>query len=225
MDANKVLMDYESEADIPDSVDRSSKLRYSILNASVGYMAKVVHNSVKQKPYIGQYCYKTAALTSMFENEVEIFDIHVEQHNGSQIQLNSEQTMFLTVNNGKFGGSRIQLTPVSLLNDGLLDIALQHGPSGISQILRFFKYGIHQKGSHIYRDNYAYFRGRSVKITNKNTQAHNDDLYVPQKFQIDGECLWFNRFVKIEAIPGAVDIIVNYDEMMQQTSMKFKPTL
>ena len=47
MDANKVLIDYENEADIPETENLSEKLRYSILNASVGYMAKVVHNSVK----------------------------------------------------------------------------------------------------------------------------------------------------------------------------------
>ena len=35
-------------------------------------------------------------------------------------------------------------------------------------------------------------------------------------FQIDGECLWFSNFVKLEAIPGAVDLLVNYNEMMLQ---------
>lgn len=38
-------------------------------------------------------------------------------------------------------------------------------------------------------------------------------------FQIDGESLWFNKFVKIEAIPGALDLLVNYDEMMLQKGM------
>jgi len=47
MDANKVLMDYENEADIPETENRSSKLRYSIINAAVGYVAKIVHNALK----------------------------------------------------------------------------------------------------------------------------------------------------------------------------------
>lgn len=47
MDANKVLLDYENEADIPVTVDKASKFRYSIINAAVGYIAKVVHNAVK----------------------------------------------------------------------------------------------------------------------------------------------------------------------------------
>lgn len=38
----------------------------------------------------------------------------------------------------------------------------------------------------------------------------------PQMFQIDGEALWFTKFVKFEAIPGAVELLVDYEEMMQQ---------
>ena len=78
MDANKVLMDYENEADIPETENRSSKLRYSIINAAVGYVAKIVHNALKQKPYVGRYCYKTSGFTSFFDNELELFDIHIE---------------------------------------------------------------------------------------------------------------------------------------------------
>ena len=37
----------------------------------------------------------------------------------------------------------------------------------------------------------------------------------PQMFQLDGEALWFNNFVKMEAVPSAVPVIVNYEEMMQ----------
>lgn len=29
-------------------------------------------------------------------------------------------------------------------------------------------------------------------------------------FQIDGEPLWFKKFVKIEAVPAAVEVIVDY---------------
>ena len=42
-------------------------------------------------------------------------------------------------------------------------------------------------------------------------------------FQVDGEALWFNDFVKIEAIKGAVDVIVDYQEMMRQKGMLSKP--
>jgi len=34
-------------------------------------------------------------------------------------------------------------------------------------------------------------------------------------FQVDGEALWFNDFVKMEAIPSAVPILVDFKEMME----------
>ena len=38
-------------------------------------------------------------------------------------------------------------------------------------------------------------------------------------FQVDGEALWFTNFVKMEAVPRAVEIIVDYNELMQQKGM------
>lgn len=101
--------------------------------------------------------------------------------------MSAEQTMFLIIMNGKYGGTRIQMAPVCLLNDGLLDITMQHGPAGLTEMLRFVKYAVNRKGSHIYRDNYSYFRGRSIKITNKNlverprtSSADSDNLGIEE---------------------------------------------
>ena len=38
----------------------------------------------------------------------------------------------------------------------------------------------------------------------------------PQMFQIDGEALWFNDFVKLEVARNAVDVIVDYQQLMRQ---------
>ena len=64
------------------------------------------------------------------------------------------------------------MAPVTLLNDGLLDTCFQHGPAGISDMLKFVKYAINGKGQHIHRDDYAYFRSSSIRITNKNLHEH-----------------------------------------------------
>jgi len=61
--------------------------------------------------------------------------------------------------NGKFGGGRVNMSPVALLNDGLLDITMQHGPAGSKEIVHFLRHSVVGKGAHIYRNNYANFRG------------------------------------------------------------------
>lgn len=38
-------------------------------------------------------------------------------------------------------------------------------------------------------------------------------------FQIDGEALWFDEFAKIEVVPGAVDVLVDYAQMMEQKNL------
>ena len=63
------------------------------------------------------------------------------------------------------------MAPAAILNDGLLDVSMQHGPAGTKELLRFLKYGITQRGAHVFRDNYSQFRSKSIRITNKNVAA------------------------------------------------------
>ena len=44
------------------------KFRYSATSASLGFIAKVVHNAASHKPYFGQLSYGTSGLTSFFSN-------------------------------------------------------------------------------------------------------------------------------------------------------------
>ena len=77
--------------------------------------------------------------------------------------------MFLCVNNGRYGGSRITLAPAAILNDGLMDLSLQHGPSeGVMGLAKFFKSCVTNRGAHIYRHNYSYFRCKTLRLTNLN---------------------------------------------------------
>ena len=101
--------------------------------------------------------------------------------------------MVLCANNGKYGGSRIALCPGAILNDGLLDLCLQHGPSqGTFGLAKFFKTCVTQHGTHIYNDNYSYFRAKTLKLTNlnystaqaseENKEEEQEQQLVPQKF-------------------------------------------
>ena len=74
--------------------------------------------------------------------------------------------MFLIIMNGMYLGGQVQAAPIACLNDGLLDVTMHHGPAGTRELFAFLKTAMAQKGAHIYRDNYAYLRGRSLRITN-----------------------------------------------------------
>ena len=124
MDVNKVLLDYENEDDIPETEDRNAKFRYSVINAAVGFIAKVTHLAVNHKPYVGSGCYASSAIVNFFKSSTENFDVIIQKSDGSLIELKNEETLLLVVMNGKYGGGRIVICPSAILNDGLLDVCM-----------------------------------------------------------------------------------------------------
>ena len=72
-----MLLDYESEDDIPESENRATKFRYSVINAAVGYIAKATHSADSHKPYMGKHCYTSSAIVNFFGNDNETFEIDV----------------------------------------------------------------------------------------------------------------------------------------------------
>jgi len=186
MDVNKVLIDYEDEADIPLTEDRHKKVRYSVINSGVGFIAKITHDAVYHKPYMGKSCYVTSGLVNSFRCKSENFDVIIGQPDGSTIELYDETTLYLLVMNGKLGGGRLLLSPHALLNDGLLDITMQHGPAGLKEIAKYLKNCNVLKGAHIFKDNYGCFRGKWVKIVNKNlAQEPNTSSFDSDSFGIE----------------------------------------
>jgi len=135
MDVNKVLLDVEHEDEIVEVENRPSQFRYSVINAAVGYVAKVTHKAVNHKPYAGKACYITSAIANFLSSNTDNFDVLLQQPDGTRIELLNEETMLLLIMNGKFGGGRVCMSPMALLNDGLLDITLQHGPATVKEIV------------------------------------------------------------------------------------------
>ena len=72
VDVNKILLDADHESELREE-DLTKKFRYSIINAAVGYIAKVTHSSVKHKKYVGKLCYQTSGVTNFLNNETERF--------------------------------------------------------------------------------------------------------------------------------------------------------
>ena len=76
MDANKCLLDCEHEDEIPqDAENRSQKIRYSVINAAVGFVAKSVHKAISHKPIAGRACYFTSAVHNFFTTSTENYGV------------------------------------------------------------------------------------------------------------------------------------------------------
>jgi hypothetical protein len=57
-------MDAETEQDIPIE-ERSQRMRYSLINASIGFIAKCVFRGGTLKKYFGSMCYKAAGVVEL----------------------------------------------------------------------------------------------------------------------------------------------------------------
>ena len=122
-------------------------------------------------------------------------------------------------------------TPGAYMNDGLFDFLVLAGNARTKDALNFFKTCIAEDGAHIYDDGFAYFRGKKITFTNKNFDPNNvandgaGPSKIPQMFQVDGEAFMFNDKVVLEVVPEAVDVIVNYQELMSDSKLlgTFKP--
>jgi diacylglycerol kinase family enzyme len=53
MDLNRVLMDAKDESEISQNDKMFERMRYSAINACIGFLAKVVHAAVPFKPSLG----------------------------------------------------------------------------------------------------------------------------------------------------------------------------
>ena len=58
------------------------QLRYSATSASLGFIAKVVHDAISHKPYFGGASYISAAFTSGMSNYADMYDICIYQSDG-----------------------------------------------------------------------------------------------------------------------------------------------
>jgi hypothetical protein len=54
-------------------------------------------------------------------------------------------------------------------------------------------------------------RGESFKVVPKREVAEN----APHVFAIDGEPLYFKKFLKYDSVPEALDVLVDFDILME----------
>lgn len=153
-------------------MQRYSRIRYSLINASVGFIAKVVHSALKVKKYLGAQAYTYAGLECFFSGEQPDqykFSIY-NTVNGEQklTYCQDAQSLLFNIMNGRFAGGGMPFSPACLMNDGLLDVAFYNQTitgTGIFSLLHQMKAG---NGVNAYDDNWTHIRGNKIVMENVN---------------------------------------------------------
>ena len=73
-------------------------------------------------------------------------------------------TQYLQIYNGKFGGGKINLNPLGILNDGLMELVYRTGFVSASHAINLF---FQPHGKLIYDENFKIIRCKDIKIVNK----------------------------------------------------------
>ena len=123
-------------------------------------------------------------------------------------------TCFMGVFNTKYGGGGFNLCPYSVVNDGMIEILVLTGKANFGVMVSLMDDASKYQGIHGYKDNIRIFRGKNIKVVNTNP-VNKNGAKDAQIYAIDGEDLLFREFVKYETLPGWLEVIVDYDFLMQ----------
>ncbi len=127
IDLNRVWIDADTfeeieSKDIADEL-KFQKLRYSIINAATGFVAKTVHQASKVKSWAGSTSYLVAGIKSFFQG-ISADNYRVSIYNQHKLTYCSDvQVMLFFIMNGKYGGGGMPIAPACLMNDGLFDVS------------------------------------------------------------------------------------------------------
>jgi hypothetical protein len=89
------------------------------------------------KPYLGSTAYTAACVIELIRRQLGTFDIEFEGED-KKYKIENLTTQYLQIYNGKFGGGRIMLNPLGLINDGLMELCFRTGNVGALFALYLF---------------------------------------------------------------------------------------
>jgi diacylglycerol kinase family enzyme len=206
MDCNLLTLDANSSSEVPHEEWRD-RARYSIGSSAVGFIAHVNKKATSLKRFIGGLAYALTGLKELLLNfgPHPVYDLEIEQPSGFKIHV-SIKTLMLFINNGKYAGGHVNFTPAAILNDGLLDIIYKEGSFNVLTGIKFLDQAKNPQleGGEVFRDDTTCLRAKSVVV-----HCDGSADAEPHLLQIDGENLEFKHLVKVEAVPDAIEIIVD----------------
>lgn len=152
-DIGKTLLDYETEEEIPPE-SLISNLRYTVLNSVFGVSAKIVHKAISYK---GCCCnaYKMAAIIEFCKLKPDNYNIYIDD----VLVQENQPVVFMGVFNSKYGGGGMNLSPYSVVNDGMFELMLLTSKATFGGMVNVLDEAMKHCGVHGYRDDFKFYRG------------------------------------------------------------------
>jgi diacylglycerol kinase family enzyme len=137
------------------------------------------------------------------------------------------RTLLMYIDNGRYSGGKMPITPAAIFNDGLMDLAFVDSNILFSDLPKMLDGIILNCGTHAYDEQkmWKFVRGQTVKIENLNYEFGASDLPDPEKrlkeqyFHVDGEGLKFREFIRMDVIPESIEVILDFEHLMAQSSL------
>ena len=129
-----------------------------------------------------------------------------------------QQSQLFFCYNGKYGGGRILLSSASVINDGKLDIQFATEVTNTPKLLETFARAM-TNGTCYFEDRCALYKCKKCRIVNKKTWRNpmtGHEELVRQDLNIDGEDLYFDRYVKMENIKNSLEVIVDFKMLFEK---------
>jgi len=98
----------------------------------VGLTAK---HALPMKPYIGKEAYTISCLIELCRRQSFTYDFIIDD---GRVKIDNLWTHYLQIYNGKFGGGKINLNPLGVLNDGLMELVYRTGYVSASHAINLF---------------------------------------------------------------------------------------
>jgi len=128
-------------------------------------------------------------------------------------------TICLMVFNGKYTGGGMILDPYACINDGMVDVTWASDPRvntlmGVNGVMTKAKHGAIQ----VYDHQSLYYRGKQIivkfkgKVLRKPPKSH----YGQQMFGADGEDLFYNNFVKWDAMKNNMEVMFDTETYFRE---------
>jgi len=140
IDSVKVLFDREDEENLPEVIDRMSKVRHMVSNSLLSFPAKVNSGANPWKSWFGGASYKLSVFKEAFwgGSKADVFEIEIDGKRieginqkvtlGQNDNLDTISTPLVCLSNISYLGAGMILNPFPISNDGLLDITWVSDP-------------------------------------------------------------------------------------------------